>query len=171
MYAFFILYSKEKSLWLPLCTHRFYWQRAEKGKGNTRFFLLIQDTGVPWKTLFSVGGFQKCLVVKRKKRSTKRVGSGADLATFQQNVLYQIMFLSFVFPFSCPGVAWKMTRHKCHLKRRSSIILQYHDTRNNYNRMASHGKRKAATVFIVLKAMGPKLSRINVFTRDLISPF
>lgn len=94
-----------------------------RGRGIPDFFLLIQDTGVPWKTLFSVGGFQKCLVVKRKKRSTKRVGSGADLATFQQNVVYQIMFLSFVFPFSCPGVAWKMTRHKCHLKRRSSIIL------------------------------------------------
>lgn len=32
--------------------------------------------------------------------TTKRVGSGADLATFLQNVMYQIMLLSSVFPFS-----------------------------------------------------------------------
>lgn len=38
-----------------------------RGRGIPDFFLLIQDIGVPWKTLFSVGGFQKCFEVKRKK--------------------------------------------------------------------------------------------------------
>lgn len=50
-------------------------------------------------------------------------------------------------------------------------MLQSHDTRNNYNRMDSNGKRKAAVAFIVLKGLGPKLSSVDVFTRDLISPF
>lgn len=40
--------------------------------GNTNVFLLVHDTGVPWKIYLSVGGFQTGLEVKTKMDYEKR---------------------------------------------------------------------------------------------------
>lgn len=96
---------KEKSLWLLLCTHRFYWQRAEHERGNTWIFSSYSRYWSSLEDIIFCGRISKVPWSQKEKTTTKRVGSGADLATFLQNVMYQIMLLSSVFPFSWPGVA------------------------------------------------------------------
>lgn len=97
-------------------------------------------------------------------QNQKWVGFGAVLPTVSQNVMYQVTFSSFVFPSSRPGVAWTKTSHECHLKKRSSTALQYHDTRNNCNRMGGNSDRKPAIAFAALESTGPKRSSIEAKT-------
>lgn len=90
--------------------------------GNTKVFLLVQDTGVPWKRYLSVGGFQTGLKVKTKMDYKKH--------RFWSWFFTKLNTSNKVFT-SCLSLLLS----RCCLKEEKSQmpceeeVLQYHDTR------------------------------------------
>lgn len=129
--------------------------------GNTKGFLLVPDTGVPWKVSLSTGGFQTGLEVKTKTDCRKhRVWSWSFHFSTKLNTPNNVLITC--LPFSCPCVVWKKRSYKCPLKRKGSIVLQYHDTRNNHTWKGGNGTRKIAITFSALETVGQKMSSIEV---------
>lgn len=72
--------------------------------GNTKGFLLVQDTGVPWKIYLSAGEFQTGLEVKNKTDYKKlRVWSWSSHFSTKLNTPHNVLIscLSIFLPGCC----------------------------------------------------------------------
>lgn len=132
--------------------------------GIPRVFSSFQVLEFLGRYLFLWEDFKQAFKSKTKQR---RVWSWSSHFCTKLNTPNNVLITC--LPFSCLDVVWKKTSHKCPLKRKGSIVLQYHDTRNNYTWKGGNGKRKITITFSALGTAGRKMSSIEeAFARVLV---